>query len=137
MQAVLISTMSSIRPPTRNSMSHKAEILENVQSSEWFLFLQRNSHLGVTSCKILKSVEHYSVSQGAVNTRIHYVGFLGSWTEVSLHAVYLSFRRFSSPFQHKNKPIITVYETQANLADHEKIDTRVGWNVQCSGTLIA
>jgi hypothetical protein len=42
-------------------------------------------------------------SQGAENTRIYYVGFLGSWTE------------------HKNKPIITVYETQANLADHEKI----------------
>jgi len=42
-------------------------------------------------------------SQGAENTRIYYVGFLGSWTE------------------RKNKPVVTVYETQANLADHEKI----------------
>jgi len=42
-------------------------------------------------------------SQGAGNTRIYYAGFLGSWTE------------------HKHKPMITVYETQANLADHEKI----------------
>jgi len=42
-------------------------------------------------------------SQGAENTRIYYVGFLGSWTE------------------HKHSPVITVYETQANLADHEKI----------------
>jgi len=42
-------------------------------------------------------------SQGAENTRIYYVGFLGSWTE------------------HKHNPVITVYETQANLADHEKI----------------
>ncbi|KAF8149811.1 PITH domain-containing protein [Crassisporium funariophilum] len=42
-------------------------------------------------------------SQGADTSRIYYVGFLGTWTE------------------HKRKPIITVYETQANLADHEKI----------------
>ena len=31
------------------------------------------------------------------------------------------FQEFSSPFQHKHQPVITVYETQANLADHEKI----------------
>jgi len=42
-------------------------------------------------------------SQGAASTQIYYVGFLGHWTE------------------RKNNPIITVYETQANLADHEKI----------------
>jgi hypothetical protein len=38
-----------------------------------------------------------------------------------VNILYPFFRRISSPFQHKNKPIITVYETQANLADHEKI----------------
>ncbi|KAJ7457595.1 PITH domain-containing protein [Mycena galericulata] len=42
-------------------------------------------------------------SQGAETTRIYYVGFLGHWTE------------------RKSSPVITVYETQANLADHEKI----------------
>ncbi|KAF4613632.1 hypothetical protein D9613_007669 [Agrocybe pediades] len=42
-------------------------------------------------------------SQGADTTRLYYLGFLGTWTE------------------HKHQPIITVYEAQANLADHEKI----------------
>ncbi|KAK0449983.1 PITH domain-containing protein [Armillaria borealis] len=42
-------------------------------------------------------------SQGAETTRIYYVGFLGQWTE------------------RKSNPVITVYEAQANLADHEKI----------------
>ncbi|KAG7089659.1 hypothetical protein E1B28_011319 [Marasmius oreades] len=42
-------------------------------------------------------------SQGAENIRVYYVGLLGSWTERA------------------NRPIITVYEAQANLADHEKI----------------
>jgi len=42
-------------------------------------------------------------SQGADTTRIYYVGFLGHWSE------------------RKNTPVITVYEAQANPADHEKI----------------
>ncbi|KAF9533720.1 galactose-binding domain-like protein [Crepidotus variabilis] len=42
-------------------------------------------------------------SQGADTSRIYYLGFLGSWTAA------------------KQQPIITVYEAQANLADHEKI----------------
>ncbi|EIN04936.1 DUF1000-domain-containing protein [Punctularia strigosozonata HHB-11173 SS5] len=42
-------------------------------------------------------------SQGADNIRIYYIGLLGQWTE------------------RKRDPVITVYETQANLADHEKI----------------
>jgi len=42
-------------------------------------------------------------SQGADTTQIYYIGFLGLWTE----------RKLSAP--------VTVYETQANLADHEKI----------------
>ncbi|KJA13326.1 hypothetical protein HYPSUDRAFT_73060 [Hypholoma sublateritium FD-334 SS-4] len=42
-------------------------------------------------------------SQGEDTSRIYYLGFLGTWTES------------------KTQPVITVYETQANLADHEKI----------------
>lgn len=45
----------------------------------------------------------FPASQGADTTKLYYVGFLGQWSE------------------RKNKPVITVYETQANLADHEKI----------------
>jgi len=45
----------------------------------------------------------FPASQGADTTQIYYVGFLGHWSE------------------RKNNPIVTVYEAQANLADHEKI----------------
>nr|GAT56071.1 predicted protein [Mycena chlorophos] len=45
----------------------------------------------------------FPASQGADTTQIYYVGFLGHWTE------------------RKDRPVITVYEAQANLADHEKI----------------
>lgn len=96
-----------------------------MQSSEWFLYLQKKSHLGVTRAAKFSNLSSITLfipaSQGAENTRIYYIGFLGSWTEVSQLSVYLIIRRFSLLFQRKNKPIITVYETQANLADHEKI----------------
>ncbi|KAJ7465190.1 DUF1000-domain-containing protein [Mycena latifolia] len=46
----------------------------------------------------------FPASQGAETTKIYYVGFLGHWTE-----------------QRKSSAVVTVYETQANLADHEKI----------------
>ncbi|THG99737.1 hypothetical protein EW026_g2661 [Hermanssonia centrifuga] len=45
----------------------------------------------------------FPASQGAENIRIYYVGFLGQWTE----------RKF--------EPIITVYESRANPADHKRI----------------
>jgi hypothetical protein len=45
----------------------------------------------------------FPASQGAETTRIYYIGFLGQWSE------------------RKQDPVITVYESQANLADHEKI----------------
>ncbi|KAH9068254.1 hypothetical protein EDB83DRAFT_2314742 [Lactarius deliciosus] len=45
----------------------------------------------------------FSVSQSAETTRIYYVGFLGQWSE------------------RKQEPVITVYESQANIADHERI----------------
>ncbi|CAA7268165.1 unnamed protein product [Cyclocybe aegerita] len=47
-------------------------------------------------------------AQGADATRIYYLGFLGTWTET------------------KHQPVITVYEAQANLADHEKIQGMEG-----------
>ncbi|KAF9223595.1 DUF1000-domain-containing protein [Gyrodon lividus] len=42
-------------------------------------------------------------NRGAAATRVYYIGFLGHWTE------------------RKSNPVVTVYETQANLADHQKI----------------
>ncbi|KAJ3572550.1 hypothetical protein NP233_g3002 [Leucocoprinus birnbaumii] len=41
--------------------------------------------------------------QGGDTIQIYYLGFLGHWTE------------------RKNNPVITVYEAQANIADHPKI----------------
>ncbi|PPQ91827.1 hypothetical protein CVT25_000274 [Psilocybe cyanescens] len=68
-----------------------------------------NREIGEYSLKTAKfsNVSHITVfvpaSQGADTSRIYYLGFLGTWS------------------QHKSQPIITVYEAQANLADHEKI----------------
>ncbi|EKM78576.1 hypothetical protein AGABI1DRAFT_114200 [Agaricus bisporus var. burnettii JB137-S8] len=47
-------------------------------------------------------------SQGSDTIQIYYLGFLGHWTE------------------RKNNPVITVYEAQANLADHTKIQGTEG-----------
>ncbi|KAI9570654.1 galactose-binding domain-like protein [Boletus coccyginus] len=47
-------------------------------------------------------------NQGADSTRLYYVGFLGHWT------------------QRKSNPVITVYEAQANLADHDRIQGTEG-----------
>ncbi|KAJ3744212.1 galactose-binding domain-like protein [Lentinula detonsa] len=47
-------------------------------------------------------------SQGAETVRIYYIGLLGTWTE------------------RKSNPVITVYEAQANLADHQKIQGTEG-----------
>ncbi|KAF9565426.1 DUF1000-domain-containing protein [Agrocybe pediades] len=69
----------------------------------------QNRDVGEYSVKTAKFSNISSVtlfipaSQGADTTRLYYLGFLGTWTE------------------HKHQPIITVYEAQANLADHEKI----------------
>jgi len=121
----LILTMCPTRPLPRNSLSHKVETLGNMQSSECFLSVKRNIHYGVTRTAKFSNLSSITLfipaSQGAENTQIYYIGFLGSWTEVRSKSVCIIFRRFSSPFQHKQKPVITVYETQANLADHEKI----------------
>ncbi|KAA1467425.1 DUF1000-domain-containing protein [Dentipellis sp. KUC8613] len=56
----------------------------------------------------------FPASQGADNIRIYYVGFMGTWTE--------------------RDPVITVYESHANLADHEKIQGTDG-SVAASGNL--
>ncbi|KAF9024915.1 DUF1000-domain-containing protein [Hymenopellis radicata] len=48
----------------------------------------------------------FPASRGAETVRIYYVGFMGQWSE------------------RKANPVITVYEAQANPADHQKIK---GW----------
>ena len=100
MQKALISIMYLIRLLHRNSMSHKVKILENMQSSEWFLFFKRNSHLGVMRTAKFSNLSSITLfipaSQGAENTRIYYVGFLGSWMEVRQNYVCVICRRFSS-----------------------------------------
>ncbi|KAF9650240.1 DUF1000-domain-containing protein [Thelephora ganbajun] len=50
----------------------------------------------------------FPASQGAEETRVYYLGFLGQWSEK------------------KEDPVITVYEAQANPADHEKIQGMMG-----------
>ncbi|OSC98511.1 DUF1000-domain-containing protein [Trametes coccinea BRFM310] len=45
----------------------------------------------------------FPASQGADTTRIYYIGFLGQWSE----------RKF--------EPVVAVYESKPNLADHDKI----------------
>ncbi|KAI0688101.1 DUF1000-domain-containing protein [Cytidiella melzeri] len=45
----------------------------------------------------------FPASQGADTTRIYYIGFLGQWTE------------------RNNEPVLAVYESRANPADHLKI----------------
>ncbi|KAI0249843.1 DUF1000-domain-containing protein [Lactifluus subvellereus] len=50
----------------------------------------------------------FPASQGAETIRIYYIGFLGQWSE------------------RKQEPVITVYESQPNLADHEKIQGTEG-----------
>ncbi|KZV72665.1 DUF1000-domain-containing protein [Peniophora sp. CONT] len=57
----------------------------------------------------------FPASQGADTTRIYYIGFLGVWSEK------------------KNAPIVTVYEAQANPADHQKVRGTEG-NFSTPGT---
>lgn len=45
----------------------------------------------------------FPASQGADTIQLYYIGFMGTWTES------------------KKEPIVAVFESQANLADHEKI----------------
>jgi len=57
----------------------------------------------VTSVTLFIPLNH-----GADSTRLYYIGFLGHWT------------------QRKSNPVITVYEAQARLADHDKIQGTEG-----------
>lgn len=58
-------------------------------------------------------------AQGADSTQIYYVGLLGQWSEV-WRTLDAEMGLLTSQ-KRKDNPIITVYEAQANLADHEKI----------------
>ncbi|PFH53206.1 hypothetical protein AMATHDRAFT_188451 [Amanita thiersii Skay4041] len=51
---------------------------------------------------------YFPSSQGADSTRVYYVGFLGHWSE------------------RKEEPVITVYEAQPNISDHDKIQGTEG-----------
>ncbi|TBU46920.1 PITH domain-containing protein [Dichomitus squalens] len=58
----------------------------------------------------------FPASQGADTTRVYYVGFLGQWSE----------RKF--------EPVVTVYESKPNLADHDKIQgLNENWTTPDSG----
>jgi len=71
--------------------------------------IPQNRDVGEYAVKVAKFSNLSSItlffpaSQGADSIRIYYVGLRGSWSE------------------RKRDPVITVYESQANLADHEKI----------------
>jgi hypothetical protein len=73
-----------------------------MQSSEWFLFIKSNSHLGVTRTAKFANLSNITLlipaSQGAETTRIYYVAFLGSWMEVRPNYVCVIFRRFFIAF---------------------------------------
>ena len=74
----------------------------------------------------------FPASQGAETTRIYYVGFLGQWSEVRLLFYESSAQQriqvLDDPSSHQRKqdPVITVYESKPNLADHEKIQGTEG-----------
>lgn len=59
-------------------------------------------------------------SRGADTTRVEYVGFLGTWSKVRRKRLAKAKRDVTGAQRNEN-PVITVYEAQANLADHEKI----------------
>ncbi|KAF8896495.1 galactose-binding domain-like protein [Infundibulicybe gibba] len=60
-------------------------------------------------CSNVSSVTlFFPASQGSDTIQLYYAGFMGVWSE------------------RKTNPVITVYETQANLADHEKIQGMEG-----------
>ncbi|KAF8311724.1 DUF1000-domain-containing protein [Clavulina sp. PMI_390] len=80
----------------------------NAKSDQEFEIVQ-SSEIGEYAVKParfsnLRSITLFvPASQGADKTRISYIGFKGEFTEL------------------KDQPVITVYEAQANPADHEKI----------------
>ncbi|KAI0763286.1 DUF1000-domain-containing protein [Trametes elegans] len=53
--------------------------------------------------KVTSITLFFPEAQGGDTTRIYYIGFLGQWSE----------RKF--------EPVLTVYESKPNLADHDKI----------------
>jgi len=64
-------------------------------------------------------------SRGAETIRIYYLGFFGHWTEACSTSL-IAWSELTIFFQRKNNPVITVYETQANIADHPKIQGTEG-----------
>ncbi|KAF5341980.1 hypothetical protein D9611_001682 [Ephemerocybe angulata] len=79
------------RPP-----SQEFEIAQSNEVGEYPLKTVKFSNISSVTLFI-------PASQGAETSQIYYVGFLGQWSK------------------RNENPIITVYEAQANPADHEKI----------------
>ncbi|KIK94222.1 hypothetical protein PAXRUDRAFT_26008 [Paxillus rubicundulus Ve08.2h10] len=79
------------KPPTQ-----EFEVAEGRDVGEYAVKTAKFSNLSSVTLFI-------SCNRGADVTRVYYVGFLGHWTE------------------RRSDPVITVYEAQANLADHQKI----------------
>ncbi|RXW17834.1 hypothetical protein EST38_g8016 [Candolleomyces aberdarensis] len=83
------------------------EVNERTPSQEFEL--PQSNEVGEYPLKAVKFSNLSSVTlfipaaQGAEASKIYYVGFLGTWSK------------------RNENPVITVYETQANLADHPKI----------------
>ncbi len=50
---------------------------------------------------------------------MYYVGFMGHWSEVDFTITVMQLDAHC--WQRKSNPVITVYEAQANPADHQKI----------------
>ncbi|KAF7357488.1 PITH domain-containing protein [Mycena sanguinolenta] len=91
LKVVLISRISQTRHPPKSFT-----VAQGREVGEYALRTAKFSNVSSISL-------FFPQSQGADTIQIYYIGFLGLWTE----------RKLSAP--------VTVYETQANLADHEKI----------------
>jgi hypothetical protein len=70
----------------------------------------------------LSSIALYFRAEDLDPVQIFYVGFLGHWNEVWLFKIcFIRLISMTCSVQHKRAAIITIYESQANLADHGKI----------------
>ncbi|KAK2463484.1 hypothetical protein APHAL10511_004570 [Amanita phalloides] len=113
LRAILLKTGPALHTPSKiflfpNDMNLDFnDVTDKVPSQE--VNVVQTREVGEYSIKTAKFSNTSSISlyipssQGADTTRIYYLGFLGHWSE------------------RKDKPVITVYEAQPNISDHEKI----------------
>ncbi|KAI0077263.1 DUF1000-domain-containing protein [Panus rudis PR-1116 ss-1] len=113
LRAVLLKAGPADQTPAKVSLYTNVENLDfsdvsDVQPTQEFTIAQGRQvgeyHVLPAKFSNVTSVTlFFPSSQGADTIRVYYVGFLGQWTE------------------RKNEPVITVYESRPNLADHDKI----------------